>query len=690
MPKKIALNAETFTVPLNKLTLSPKNVRKTYSPAEIEEMAASIAVKGRGLIQNLGVTEQVDEAGAPTGLWEIVAGGRRFRGLTLLVERKRLAANTPIPCRRVADEDAIDTSLAENEDRKALHPADAYEAFAALHDGGKGFGPEEIAARFGVTAHTVRQRLRLGTVSPVLLAAYREEKLTLDQVIAFTVTEDQAAQERAYTELQDWQRTPQAIRRVLNQSSVPACDPRVLLVGLDAYRAAGGQVRRDLFTEDGGGWLTDTVLLERLAGERVQAVADQVRAEGWKWVATDPAEVHACWRNLRRVWPEQVALTEADEARRGELAARFDELASEYPDGADDAPDEVRVEWEGIEAELDALEERERAFRPEDVARGGATITFAYDGALRIERGYIRPEDEPQAEPEPDGEERSEAEAGDPEGDDEDEASTEETESGAERAVHVGTGPVMPTAAKASVLPADLDAELTAHRTAALRVEVMRQPDLALRVLAHSLATATFYGSYLPTVARIAHPYAASYGAGGIADSPARQAVKQAEDEQQAKLPSAHAELWAWLQGQDVPALHALLAVCIGRVAEAGGGDWTSADGGQHVAAQAASQAGLDMRQWWTATRGGYLGRVTKAGILDAVREGVGEDAARRIEDMRKEPMAENAEALLAGKGWLPRQLRVPAGATTVLDAGPEPATDMGEAEAISFVMAAE
>ncbi len=73
MPKKITLNAETFAVPLSKLTLSPKNVRKTYDPAEIEEMAASIAVKGRGLIQNLGVTEQVDEHGTPTGLWEVVA-----------------------------------------------------------------------------------------------------------------------------------------------------------------------------------------------------------------------------------------------------------------------------------------------------------------------------------------------------------------------------------------------------------------------------------------------------------------------------------------------------------------------------------------------------------------------------------------------------------------------------------------
>ena len=208
MAKKVTLNADVFTVPLNKLTLSSQNVRKTYAADEIEALATSIAAPGRGLIQNLGVTEQVDDQDAPTGMWEVVAGGRRFRALTLLAGRKRLAASDAIPCRRVADENALDTSLAENEDRKALHPADAYEAFAELHKSGKGMGVGEIAARFGVSAHTVRQRLRLGTVSPAVMAAYREGKLTLDHVMAFTVTEDHDAQERAFAELAEWQRTP--------------------------------------------------------------------------------------------------------------------------------------------------------------------------------------------------------------------------------------------------------------------------------------------------------------------------------------------------------------------------------------------------------------------------------------------------------------------------------------------------
>jgi len=682
MAKKIILNAEVFTVPLNKLMLSPRNVRKTYAAAEIEGLAASIAAPGRGLIQNLSVSEQTDAQGTPTGMWEVVAGGRRFRALTLLVERKRLAAGTAIPCRRIADENALDASLAENEDRKALHPADAYEAFAELHKDGKGLGIEEIAARFGMTAHTVRQRLRLGTVSPAIMAAYREGKLTLDHVMAFAITEDRDAQERAFADLPEWQLTPHAIRRVLTQANVPAHDPRVRLVGLDAYQAAGGRVQRDLFTEDGDGWLMDAALLERLVGERIQAAADQVRAEGWKWIATDPAAVRTVWYTTRRVWPGTVALSEADQALRAELAQRLDELAADHPYGVEDAAEEVQAEVQAVQAELDALDGRERAFRPEDMARGGATVMLTGDGTLRIERGFIRPEDEPQPEPEPEGMAEACAQGQDGPGDvDTGIVNQEQDDMG--QTVEAAT-PEQVSEDKAPALPFELDAELTAHRTAALRAEIMRQPDLALRVLAHSLATTAFYGSYHATVARLGNPYTASYGAGAVGvDSPARQAIMAAEDEQRSKLPDDHAALWAWLQGQDVPTLHALIAVCVGRVADAGSGDWTDA---RHGPTQVAVAAGLDMRQWWTVTQDSYLGRVTKAGILAAVREGVGVDAAHRIRDMKKDAMMANAEALLSGKGWLPARLRVPGleGVTA------EPATADDCAGSLEYPAAAE
>ena len=463
--------------------------------------------------------------------------------------------------------------------------------------------------------------------------------------------------------------------------AIPAHDPRARLVGLDAYQAAGGQVQRDLFTEDGGGWLTNLPLLERLAGERIQAAADRVQAEGWKWVTTDPSATRIVWYNTRRVWPETVTLPEADLARRAELVERLDGFAADYPYGVEDAPEDVQAEVQAVQAELDTFEDRERAFRLEDMARAGAMVMLAGDGTLTVERGFVRPEDEPQ--PEPAIEDPAEAathmqdEAGD--------------EDGITGEVPDGNGPVAATIAptpapedKAPALPADLDAELSAHRTAALRAEIMRQPDLALRVLVHGLATTAFYGPYMATVARVGYAHGMAHGIGGVeAGSPARQAITAAEDEQRAKLPNDQAALWGWLQSQDVPVLHALIAVCVGRVSDAGGGDWTDA---RHTAAQVAQAAGLDMRQWWTATRDSYLGRVTKAGIMAAVRDGAGESAVHRIQDMKKDAMAANAETLLAGKGWLPARLRMPG----ALDAVTEPVAADSFNEPMDYPAAAE
>ena len=49
-----------------------------------------------------------------------------------------------------------------------------------------------------------------------------------------------------------------------------------------------------------------------------------------------------------------------------------------------------------------------------------------------------------------------------------------------------------------------------------------------------------------------------------------------------------------------------------------------------------------------------------KAPIVEAVTEGVSEDAARRIADMKKPDMAQAAEQRLSGTGRRPAALRTP------------------------------
>ena len=482
------------------------------------------------------------------------------------------------------------------------------------------------------------------------------------------MTEDQDAQERVFGQLQAWQRTPDTIRRLLTHALVPATDRKVIFVGLDAYTATGGTVQRDLFSEDRGGWIADAGLLERLVAERMEREAEAVRAEGWRWVAIGQEAQAAAW-NMRRVWPSKVALSPEDEARRDELASRYDELAEQHNRSADDLPEDVAAELDRIDAELAALGDKQDVFRPEDVARAGVVVTLAADGSLRIERGYVRPEDEAQPGPVTPDEHGDEA-------DGTDEVSTDEdTGEAAKGGVVMPFRPSPEPEDKVPALSAALLAELEAHRTAGLQAAIAGQPELALRVMLHGLATDAFYQQYGETVAGFhAYPPALAAACPGIADSPARQAMAAAEADWRGRLPQEHGALWGWLQEQDTAALLGLLAVCVARTANAGGRTWTTPEGSQCIAARVAMAAGLDMRQCWTATKESYLGRVPKALILDAVREGAGAGVAGRIANSKKEVMVADAAALLDGKGWLPAVLRV-SGATDPVDSGDARAT---------------
>jgi len=140
-----------------------------------------------------------------------------------------------------------------------------------------------------VTPTTVRQRLKLAHVAPRLFELYRTDEITLDQLMALAITDDHAAQEQVWDSAQEWQRQPQALRRALTETKVDASsDRRALLVGVDAYTQAGGQIERDLFQPQHEGYLTDTALLERLVAEKLEALANEVRGEGWKWVEINP------------------------------------------------------------------------------------------------------------------------------------------------------------------------------------------------------------------------------------------------------------------------------------------------------------------------------------------------------------------------------------------------------------------
>lgn len=606
------------TIPLNQLVPSPTNVRKTGAGVGIDELAASIAT--HGLLQNLQV-----RPGAK-GKFEVVAGGRRLAALKLLVKQKAFAKDAEIPCRVLDGEDAAEISLAENTLRLPMHPADQYDAFKALADGGK--GPEEIAARFGTTASVVRQRLKLASLSPCLVDLYRHDEMTLDQLMAFAVSDDHEAQEAAWFGQPDYNRSPNVIRRTLTTAHVEADDPRVAFAGLDAYRDAGGGILRDLFQPEHEGYLTDPALLDRLVAERLEREAEAIRAEGWKWVEIMPSLDYAALRGFERLHPERQPLPPERQEELDRLVAEYEGLIA---DNGEDPEDEIAAQLDALSGRIDSLSEGTLAWREDNIALAGAVIGVRHDGGLAVERGLLRPEDAKARVTEGEGEEVTGA-ADDPR--------------------------------RVPGLSAGLIEDLTAQRTAALRAMLEDNPAIALASVAHALALPLFYGHAYGVESCLdirSHDRDLRSSAEGIAESGAAVLLAARRAAWQQRLPSEPAGLFGWLLAQNAETVTSLIAFCAAMSIDAVRSKQDRPDCPRLAHAdELAAALGLDMALWWKPTKASYLGRVSKALILDAVKEGVSPSAAENLAGLKKDALVARAEERLAGKDWLPAILRPP------------------------------
>lgn len=627
-------------VPLSKLKKSPRNARKVpHGEAAIEALAASIQHKG--LIQNLVVEPEVKDDGTPTGCYFVTAGEGRRLAMLLRAKRKQIKKSEAVRCWLDTANDPSEISLDENVTRTPMHPADQFERFRELADG-KGWGAEEIGARFGVSSGVVKQRLRLGAVSPKLLQVYREDGLTLDQLMAFAIADDHSRQEQVFEGLHH-NREPWIIRRDMTAANVPADDRRAVFVGADAYVEAGGTIIRDLFSEDRGGFFEDAGLLDMLTMEKLREIAGGVQADGWKWAEAYIDYPHA--HGMRRFYPQSVALSDEDEARLDTLTSEHDALAEGYS-SYDELPEDVAAKLEAVSDEIDAISGKRSAYDAKMIAHGGAFVVLSHDGTVKIERGFVRLEDEALADPQPEDDGVTiDAEP----------VADEQAEDGDEEAQEVDDEEEEPGKPISDALTRDL----SAHRTLALRVALAERPDMAVIALVHTLTAQLFY-NYAEAGCLEVRPTATHLGshADGIEDTPLAARASEAHEAWAERLPRDVADLWAFIVALDDDKRMALLALCVSRTVNALRLPWDRKPRSLQTADRLAGALALDVAKDWTPTVDSYLGRVTKAHIVQAVAEGVSEDAARRIADMKKQDMAQTAEQLLAGSGWLPAVLR--------------------------------
>jgi len=375
--------AALHEIPLNRLVLSPANARKTPASATDDaELKASIAA--HGLKQNLIVGRADAE-----GRHAVIAGGRRLRALLALSADGLIPPDRPVPCLIEAPDSALETSLVENAVRVAMHPADQFEAFAALVDAGQTIAA--IAARFGVAERLVRQRLRLGKVAPDLLAAYRNGQMDLETLTAFTLSDDLDAQRAVWAEAsQHYGRSPIQIRRRLTETAIPVASRLGRFVGIEAYQAAGGTITRDLFCDHDQGFMDDATLVRRLAQAKLEAAA---LAPDWKWARPVLDPVLGVAADYGRIEPTPAEPSPDLRALLDDLARREDDLANV---AAEDWSAEHEAEAEDLAArqeEVDRTLAAQATFAEADRRRAGCLVTIGPDGRLRVLQGLIDPAD---------------------------------------------------------------------------------------------------------------------------------------------------------------------------------------------------------------------------------------------------------------------------------------------------------
>jgi ParB family chromosome partitioning protein len=610
-------------VPLTKLVPSAINVRTTGRDKGIDGLAASIAA--RGLLQNLVVRETEE------GKYEVVAGGRRLAALKQLCKAKKLPKSYMVPVQIVGEDAALEASLAENVMREQMHPADQFAAFAGLI--AQGHSIEDVAARFGVTPGVVTRRMKLASLSPVIIEAFRADKLTLEQVMGFTVSEDHAEQETVFAEIAD-SHYPVARSRIvqmLTHDKMRSTDYRFRFVGEDAYIAAGGAITRDLFDDRDTGYADDSALVIRLATERLTAMIPDVLAQGWKWIEATPSQVsYETQRTFTRIYPRTVEMAAEDAARLTELSEEYDRLADE----GDTPDDETTERLDAIEAEIETLREKAEAFDPAEMALAGGWISLNNDGSINLELGYVRPEDRAAL-----AALRRPAEA-----DEADETNSEYAET-------------VPAAAAGPKIPETLLTELHAARTIALRLELVKRPDIALRVLAHSLAVRELsHGTSVLTV----NPSRTHISEKDRVGAPDEAPLNDLRGHWNLRIGGDPARMWdavMALSDADVIDLIAVLSASLVDATYSKGSPGIPARPGIY-ADKLAATLGLDMRQHWTPTAETYFGRVSKDAITEAVTEAAGEAEAAKLAGLKKTAMAEEAAIIAADTTWLPAPLR--------------------------------
>lgn len=626
--KKALEAAAVEYVPLAELTKSPLNVRTIpYSVDSVRGLADSI--EALGLLQNLIVHTLAD------GQSGVAAGGRRLTALNLLAQEDRLAADHTVMVKRVSDDIAALASIAENEQRAAMHPAEQIAGFRTLAEQGK--SPAQIGDALGFGSRHVQRMLKLANLAPSLMEKLAQDELTVEQCQALCLEDDHARQVEVFESVKaSWSNAPaHLIKRAVTDSEISTDSVKFRFIGRDAYEAAGGCVREDLFSQEEGDGTADSVLVDRLVQEKLEHIAQDIQQrEGWSWSRGRAA----------RIWyygedgNEFVQPDEPDPVYTPEQQQRLDALHEEWS-----SYDSRCDETDALEAEIDAIEQAAAVSAWTDEMKAGAGVMVSlYEGQVYVQRGVRLKADEPEE--------------------------TEESSSGAT----VPFTSRQPDAAEGISLP--LLTKMSSERTLAVQAALMQQPEKAVALMVWRLCTSVFAGCGTAT-----HPFRISLTVshGSLTENApsgksgaAYDLLMQEEARLQALLPAGWEKDFTTFFALDGGVLMSLMAFCTA----------CSVDGVQTRDMGHTSRSTLDtveaaigfhLRDWWQPTKENYFSGLKHPQIVASLKDAGLTGAAGDAEKMKKGDAAAHAEHFMQHTRWVPAWLK-----------GPEPVSESGADDA--------
>ncbi|UVT00168.1 ParB/RepB/Spo0J family partition protein [Burkholderia glumae] len=632
---------EERLIPLRRLVASPFNVRRAKRTG-LQTLAANI--EHVGLLQNL-VVHPMKVGAKRAQTYGVAAGESRRLAMLELVERGSLSLDTEVRCLVVSTDAAVLISTSENVTQQPMHPADQCDAFRALVDAGRSI--PDVAAIYAISETMVRQRLKLARVSPKLIELFRNNEIRLDVMQALAVSDSHDEQERAWFDAPDYDRGAATIRRKLVAGEHDFQSNRIaLFVGIDAYEAAGGTVRRDLFSDQGTAWYSDHALMERVAADMLETVAATVRGEGWAWVKVIPVFDYAARATLQRLPATVAPPTDEQQQEMADICARMDAIQAEQENEEIDADtfEQLSGEYAALEHRHEQIEASLTVYTPLQMASAGAVVSIDSHGAPAIERGWIKRDDTEHAQ---DGDLAAD------DGADNDDHGADDAASPLAR--NPAGSPAAAAPAAKGPHSAALTLRLNARRTASISLAIARQPHVALAALVHRF---------------LVSEYAPGSGASAIdiqwrdnTSSVGRHAPELADDLPY-RIATEQRGAWAGIIPDDTDAL---LRWCIEQPDErlltilaqyvAASLDGLAPDEAPHCINALVPALGLNLADAWKPTRASYFDHVTKARIADVVTAAVSPAEGMRILKLKKDAAAAEAERLVSNTGWLPEHL---------------------------------